>query len=308
MLQFYDTKPPEQMINSFRLSAFLLVVLLAVLNAEAVEPSLQLKSQLQAPPQLQSQAQSQPVTVLASLHPLALIAASVAYDVKTLVPLNITPHDFAFRPSDIRRLQAADIILWAGIESEPYLERFVQRWPDKVWIDISEGHASEGGDHNHDGHWWLSPEMAIRAQQRLTQALGAKSTFEDEVREQLRHSHQQLAPLSERGFFVFHQAYDHWVEYFDLNQLGSFTLSPEQKPGLRSLNQMRSQLARGDVTCVFTEPQFSPALVASVTRGLDIRLGELDPLGVHISVTKDGYAEFIRDLTQRFVHCLADSD
>ncbi len=289
MLQFYDTNSPEQMINSLRLLAFLFSVLVA--SASAADEQ----------------------RVLASVHPLALIAASVADNVDTLVPLTTTPHDFAFRPSDIRRVQAADIILWGGAESEPYLARFAQRWPDKIWIDISApAHHHDAADHNdseihqHDAHWWLNPELAINAQQQLAKALAVESDFETQIRQQLTRSEQLLAPLRSRGFFVFHQAYDHWVAHFELNQLGSFTLSPEQKPGLRSLNAMRSQLAQGDVACVFSEPQFSPALVTSVTRGLDIRLGELDPLGVHISVTKHGYAEFIADLTQRFVRCLAD--
>lgn len=249
--------------------------------------------------------------VLASIHPLALIAASVASDLDTLVPATVTPHDFAFRPSDIRKVQQADIVFWAGAESEPYLERFVQRWPDKIWIDVSApAHKSSATQthndkHQHDTHWWLNPELAIKAQHALAKALGKNSDFEKRIRRQLSESERLLGAVKKQGFFVFHQAYDQWVTYFGLNQLGAFTVSPEQKPGLKRLNQMRQQLVAGDVVCVFSEPQFEPKLVSSVMRGLKIRRGELDPLGVHISVTKHGYAEFISDLTQRFVSCLS---
>lgn len=67
---------------------------------------------------------------------------------------------------------------------------------------------------------------------------------------------------------------------------------------------MRQQLEQHQLSCVFTEPQFSSALVSSVIGELPVQTVELDPLGRHISVTKQGYAEFLNDLTQRFVRCL----
>lgn len=292
MLQFYDTNRPEQMTYTLRLLFFSVFLLPAASLADEVR-------------------------VLASVHPLALIAASVADNLDTLVPQSTTPHDFAFRPSDMRKVQNADIIFWSGAESEPYLARFEKRWPDKIWIDISAPahQAGESSDHthvdthhhDHDAHWWLNPELAITAQQALAAALNKPSDFEQQLRAQLNVSQQQLRTVKQQGFFVFHRAYDHWVNYFGLNQLGSFTLSPEQKPGLKRLSQMRQQLKDGNVRCIFTEPQFEPKLVRSVTRGLDIPVGTLDPLGVHIAVTQQGYAEFVADLTQRFLGCLSDS-
>lgn len=36
------------------------------------------------------------------------------------------------------------------------------------------------------------------------------------------------------------------------------------------------------MACVFSEPQFTPAVVQSVMRGSDVAKGELDPLGVQL--------------------------
>lgn len=290
MLQFYDMMTPRQMKNYLIRLIFLLGLPVYCLPVSSTEQG---QSDLQ---------------VLASIHPLALVAASVVApeQLDILVPTSTTPHDFAFRPSDIRRIQRADIIFWSGPESEPYLQKFAQRWPDKTWINVAEGHSS---DHSHGSHWWLSAEMMIAAQARLAKAVGkSNEPFSQQIRQLITQSEQRLSAVKEQGFFVFHQAYDHWVEERGLNQIGSFTLSPEQKPGLRTLNKMREQLAQGDVHCVFTEPQFSPAIVRSVTRGLSINQGELDPLGSHISVTKQGYADFLNDLTQRFVECLTSDN
>lgn len=291
MLQFYFRNATEQMNNL--LFALIIVLSLAPLaRLHADEPR-----------------------VLATVHPLTLMAASLVDNPQTLIPGNVTPHDFAFRPSDMRRLQQAEIVIWSGAANEPYMPRLIKRWPQKHWIDVSvfadphAGHTHTPGQqddtHHQDGHWWFDPQVMLKAQQQLAAILGlSPEPFRQQVMEQLQRSEQLLRPLRQQGFFVFHQAYDRWVDYFDLNQLGAFTISPQQKPGLRTLNAMRQQLEQHQLSCVFTEPQFSSALVSSVIGELPVKTVELDPLGRHISVTKQGYAEFLNDLTQRFVRCL----
>ncbi len=246
-----------------------------------------------------------PYKVLATVHPLALMAASLveAEQLSVLLPPGMTPHDFSLRPSDIDVIQSADVIIWSGAQAEPYLSGFARRWPDKIWIDVAK--LREEGQPN-DGHWWFSPTMMVRAQQQLANALELPAgNFAADVDAALQRADQLLTPLRDRGFFVFHRAYDHWVQAMQLKQVGAFTLSPEQKPGLKTLQRMRDQLTSGEVVCVFSEPEFSPALVQSVVRGLDVKQGELDPVASHISVTKTGYPDFIQDLSQRFATCLS---
>lgn len=248
---------------------------------------------------------AQPPRVLASVHPLALMAASIVPEeqLSVLLPPGVTPHDFSLRPSDIDTIQNADIILWAGARAEPYLRGFVQRWPEKQWIDVSSFY--EQGMVN-DAHWWFSTTMMTRAQQALAQALQQdSSTFAAQVEQAVTQAKQQLAPLKQRGFFVFHRAYDHWVQDMQLNQLGAFTISPERKPGAKTLQTMRDQLSRGEVVCVFSEPEFPSSLVQSVVKGIDVKQGELDPMAMHIPLQANGYALFIEDLATRFERCLA---
>ncbi|WP_369856279.1 metal ABC transporter solute-binding protein, Zn/Mn family [Candidatus Thalassolituus haligoni] len=242
--------------------------------------------------------------VLASVHPLALVAASVipAERLRVLVPPGMTPHDFALRPSDIDLIQSADIILWAGPVTEPYLKGFATRWPDKVWINVAElGQQSP----IQDPHWWLSPDIMKQAQQQLAQRVGRDpAVFANAVDLAVAAARQLLQPVQQRGFFVFHRAYDHWVAAMGLNQVGSFTLSPEQKPGIRTLQTMRSQLLSGEVVCVFSEPEFSPALVDRIVEGINVGRGELDPMALQIDIASDAYPALIADMAQRAKTCL----
>ncbi|MBE0484145.1 MAG: zinc ABC transporter substrate-binding protein [Bacterioplanes sp.] len=247
--------------------------------------------------------QAQSFNIMATVHPLAMVAASlVAPDqIEVLIPTGMSPHDFALRPSDIERLQEADVILWNGPNAEPFLQGFAQRWPDKIWLSAAPSDAPA----NADDHWWFNPHVMLDLQHQLALVLEREErSFEVALQAQLQTSQEALAAVRHHGFFVFHRAYDHWVEVMQLNQVGAFTLSPEQKPGLRTLHRMRQQLQQGEVQCVFSEPQFSPALIDSVTRGLNIRRGELDPMAAHIPLSANAYVEFIADLTERFVACL----
>lgn len=251
-------------------------------------------------------AQNNNPRVLASIHPLALVAASIVdlESLEVLLPEGMTPHDFSLRPSDIERIQNADVILWAGAETEPYLAGFVDRWPEKKWLDVS---LAKDTTEIKDPHWWFSTELMIKAQQQLARMLKlANNDFEQQVNLAVEQAQLQLAPLQTRGFLVFHQAYDHWVSAMQLNQVGAFTISPELKPGAKTIQRMRQQLSDGEVVCVFSEPEFSPSIVDTVTRGITINKGELDPMAYNIPLQADGYILFINDLTQRFVGCLTE--
>ncbi|MEC8524424.1 metal ABC transporter solute-binding protein, Zn/Mn family [Thalassolituus sp.] len=242
--------------------------------------------------------------VLASMHPLGLIAASVVEreNLHILLQKGVSPHDFSLRPSDIDHLQEADIIFWGGPHIEPYLSGFARRWPDKVWIDISS--FSELAKIK-DPHYWMSVPATLAAQKVLADTLGKDSSdFQRRVEAAVEYSDRVLEPVRDRGFFVFHRAYDHWVLERGLNQVGAFTLTPEQKPGMRTVQLMREQLRAGKVACVFREPEYSPALVVTVVGDLPVKHGELDPQGAYADLSRDGYAYFLTEMADRAANCL----
>jgi zinc transport system substrate-binding protein len=115
----------------------------------------------------------------------------------------------------------------------------------------------------------------------------------------------QLAAYTDVGYYVFHDAFGYFEQHFKLNKLGYFTLSPDRSPGAKTLVQIRSALQDGEAKCVFSEPQFTPAIVASVVRGSDVHQGELDPLATDILNEPGAYFTFLDDLAQRYIHCFS---
>jgi zinc transport system substrate-binding protein len=52
----------------------------------------------------------------------------------------------------------------------------------------------------------------------------------------------QLAPVRNKGYFVFHDAYTYFEKQYGLSPTGHFTVNPEIQPGAQRLHQIRTQL------------------------------------------------------------------
>ncbi|MDO7909580.1 zinc ABC transporter substrate-binding protein ZnuA [Pseudomonas monteilii] len=103
------------------------------------------------------------VRVLTSIKPLQQIAAAVQDGVGTpdvLLPPGASPHHYALRPSDVRRVGEADLLYWIGPDMESFLPRVlgsrskttvaVQSLPGLTLRHFGEDSHSHEGDH--DGH------------------------------------------------------------------------------------------------------------------------------------------------------------
>ncbi|MCV6587710.1 MAG: zinc ABC transporter substrate-binding protein ZnuA [Marinobacterium sp.] len=281
--------------------------------------------------------------VLASVKPLQLIAQAVVGDLghtDVLIPPGASPHHYALKPSDRRKLKRADIMLWIGPDLELFLEKVVasSQVPaltllpqDSHADETAEEHAAhadkidekEGHDHHDHGgvdpHLWLNPMEALKAAEQLSQRLATlypqhKVTLEQNLLDFSarlitvdRQLKADLAPLQARGFFVFHDAYGYFMERYQLNMLGAFTVDPGRPIGTRHLADIRKQLKADAAVCVFGEPQFKAAVVKSVTEGLSVGYGELDPLALDARVSTTGYTDYLQQLGNQVKSCLSKS-
>lgn len=58
------------------------------------------------------------------------------------------------------------------------------------------------------------------------------------------------------------------------------------------------------MTCVLSEPQFNPGIVASVMDGSEARTGVLDPLGADLEPGPALYSQVLRNLASALADCL----
>ncbi|WP_343552628.1 zinc ABC transporter substrate-binding protein ZnuA [Pantoea sp.] len=292
--------------------------------------------------------------VVASIKPLGFIAAAIAdgvTPVEVLLPDGASEHDYALRPSDVKRIKNADLVVWVGPEMEAFLTKSAAELPATKNLEIAalpgikpllisghdddeedeQGHThgldSENSDHqdpsdthHHHGefnmHLWMSPEMArqsaVAIHGKLLELMPQSKAkldanlqqFKAELADADKHIGAQLAPVRNKGYFVFHDAYSYFEKHYGLSPLGHFTVNPEIQPGAQRLHQIRTQLVEQKAVCVFAEPQFRPAVIDAVSRGTSVRKGTLDPLGMDISLSKDSYVKFLSQLSSQYASCL----
>ncbi|MGC1026384.1 zinc ABC transporter substrate-binding protein ZnuA [Pantoea agglomerans] len=288
-------------------------------------------------------AQANVVASLKPVGFIAAAIADGVTPVDVLLPDGASEHDYSLRPSDAKRLKNADLVVWAGPEMEAFMAKSAAELPAQknlamVNIDgvkpllISGGededeHTAEKSEeqdadahHHHHGefnmHLWLSPEIArktaVAIHGKLLELMPQDKAkldanlqqFEVALADTDKRVSAQLAPVRNKGYFVFHDAYTYFEKQYGLSPTGHFTVNPEIQPGAQRLHQIRTQLVEQKAVCVFAEPQFRPAVIDAVARGTQVRKGTLDPLGTDISLAKDSYVKFLSQLSSQYESCL----
>ncbi len=272
-------------------------------------------------------------SILTSIKPIQMITHELTLgvtDPEVLLSANASPHDYALRPSDVKTIRNSDLVIWFGKGLEPFLEKVLSQQENVLTIsEIPQlklrAYGLEGHHHDHDGHdhgqydphFWLGVEQAGQVAEVITQKLIEmdvvnKAIYDKNLANFLTALEQtdsditnQLSSVKDKPYYVFHEAYDYFEKHYGMNNIGHFTVSPDRKPGAKTLITIRKALAANEAKCVFSEPQFQPAVIESVVRGSDAKIGVLDPLGTDIPVSKGSYFVFLHDMGDSFYNCLA---
>lgn len=187
--------------------------------------------------------------------------------------------------------------------------------------EADDHHDGDDADHGSatDGHLWLDPQNARAIVQAVAKALAARwpqhaAQFKDnaakadaELAALEGELAAQLAPIKEKPFIVFHDAYQYFEHRFGVVAVGAVTLSPDQPPSAKRLTEVRQKLRTLHAACIFAEPQFQPKLLAAVTEGTTVRTGTLDPEGQALEPGPGLYAQLMRTLARDLTSCFAGS-
>lgn len=279
------------------------------------------------------------VRVLTSIKPLQLIAAAVQDGVavpEVLLPPGASPHNYALRPSDVRKVQSVDLLYWIGPDMEGFLPRVlkgrslpsvaVQELPGmklRHFAEDSHSHAEDADEHDHDhrpgtldAHLWLSPVNARVIATRMAADLSAADpanaaryqsnlkAFSERLDALDARLKARLAGIAGKPYFVFHEAFDYFEDAYGLKHAGVFSVAAEVQPGAQHVAAMRARLQQVGKTCVFSEPPLRPRLAETLVAGLPVKLAELDALGGYTPATAQGYEQVLEKLGNDLAGCL----
>ncbi len=255
-----------------------------------------------------------------------------------------TPHGYVMRPSAARKVARARLIFRLGGGLERFLDRPIHALASAARVvplataggltllrgrgetqDAGADDAADAGSDpvgpldSVDPHVWLDPANARRIVTlaaaelgRLDPANAARYRANGRrVRARIdaldRALAATLAPIRQRPYVVFHDGYQYFERRYGLARVGSITLHSGRKPGARRLRRLRRLIVARGAGCVFAEPQFEPALVATMIEGTGAASGVLDPLGADIPAGPELYFILMRRLAKSLKQCLAPS-
>jgi zinc transport system substrate-binding protein len=274
--------------------------------------------------------------VVTSIKPIHALVSAIMVDVGTphlLMSSAGSPHTYQLKPSGARLLANADVIFWMAPTMESFLEKALKSVPqnarvvslhDAPGVRLLDEHQDQIG-HSHDGdetvdmHAWLDPSNARAMAEHIATALTAIDAANSEVyrknaialdarlAELDRRLAKTLRPVSDRTYIVFHDAYQYFENRYNLDNAFAVIANPHQLPGAKRLSTIRARIRELGSVCVFAEPQFSPALMRTITENTDARTAVLDPLGAALEPGPDLYFDLLEGMANDLLRCLGAS-
>jgi len=254
--------------------------------------------------------------ILTSIPPLYSWAINIAGDraeVQNLLPPNVGPHDYQFRPRDLRKIQNADIILLNGLGLESWFSRVITANDPgalKKVVEVVSGIPTnsliyelpvlhlEGGEntdpHSHGGaanpHLWLDPLLARHAVSNLLAAMQRAdptnaafyatnaAAYQERLQRLDEGIRTELARLGRREIVTFHDAFPYFCRRYDLKLVGVIEEVPGSSPSPRYLAELSQVIRQKQVSAIFVEPQFEVRLARQLALDLGIGVAILDTL------------------------------
>jgi len=178
----------------------------------------------------------------------------------------------------------------------------------------------EDHEHDHgrfDPHIWLSIENAKAIVSRVGVELAEidpdnASTYQGNVEKTIadldvlkQDLKGQISGYENTPYLVFHDAYQYFEKELSLNAVGAVTIDAERKPGAKRISELRDVIRDRKAECIYQEPQFKPVVVEVLAENLEIKIGELDPLGAKLEAGAGAYKNLMSSLGGNLVSCLA---
>ena len=220
------------------------------------------------------------ITTTSIFADLAKMALGDAAHIESLIPAGTDVHTFQPSPSDVAKIQSADLIIANGLGLDGWIDALVDA-AEKGEADtllLGEGLDQESGwvylsnvetSGAFDPHIWLDPKGAALYVQRiadrvsndapnLAQRIAVSSA--DGIKE-LDEIHQELAVAfaaidpAQRKIVTMHDAFGYFARAYEIEIVGVAVASPGQDPSAQEIRALIDAIRAAGVTALFSEVQ-----------------------------------------------------
>ncbi len=247
--------------------------------------------------------------IVCTFQPLYVMAANVVGSASgislecLLSPEAGCPHDYAVTPSDVSKLEKADILIVNGLGLDDFAVNAAQKVNPSIKIIIASENISpipiqeETGEpedehgHHHGAlnpHAWVSPRQAITMVQTLASLLGEmdperKISYQEnaevyarKIDELFNRLFRIIQKASNRKIVTFHAIFDYLAQDTGLVIVASIEVEPGHEPSATRMAQLIETIKTEKPAAIFSEPQYPARAAEMLARETGVPLYSLD--------------------------------
>ena len=226
-------------------------------------------------------------------------------------------HEMHLRPSQMRALAGAGLVIWVGHELTPGLADALAAAgvPSLALLDQPATRRLDYAGGGVNPHAWLDPVNAkvwtgLIAEKLATLDPDHAAVYRANAVATIKalgaldaQIAAELAPVADRPFLGWHNAYAYFAKAYHLDYLGGLSEGDEAPPGAARLSEVAALAAKAGIACAFPEAQHDPAMIIALG---SVKAGAaLDPVGSLQDPGPEAYAKLMQALAKGLTDCLA---
>jgi len=251
------------------------------------------------------------VTTLFPLYDFAKNIGKTRVEVSLLLPPGVEAHSFEPKPSDLVKVNEADVFIYTGKFMEPWAEDIVKSVTNKnlIIVDASQGTKMISGvlQGTHepagslDPHIWLDLDNAKIMMSNILHALETKDPANrDNYKQNSDDYCKKLTDLdssfktaladckAKEIVYGGHYAFGYLAHRYALKYLAAQGFSPDAEPTARDLAMLVEQIRKDNIKYVFFEELTSPKIAETIASETNTKLLLLN--AAH-NVSKDQFVQ-----------------
>src|SRR3954453_9022135 len=251
-----------------------------------------------------------PLHIVTTFYPMYEFTKNITKDkaqVDFLIPSNIEPHDWEPTPKDMVTIQKADVLIYNSNFMETWISSIQESLGNDqpLFVEASKGiPLMEGDEHDHhdekeaheegkeqlDPHVWLSPVLAQKEVQTITDAIVKqdpknKDYYESNSQEYIQKLkdldelyRKILQNISSKEIITQHAAFGYLAKEYGLSQVPIAGLSPSEEPSPTKLAELKEFAKEHHITVIYFEETTSPKVAQTLAAELGAETEVLNTL------------------------------